>query len=744
MGEQGNHTAQYIAADPEEFQPLSAQIPSPFKGGRLVFGDICADLPGGGGRLSERFERSGLAEARADLLVLRGAGKQFAERVETERELREKIPEGLPVLCLVGSTEGAREPELIRPKWAPAIELEPTLEELRSIELLGLLTARGGILNGSETHYELAGGSHVERYVRLRNALQCSHDTWRVIDWLLPYISENAQILLAHRGLGPLQIALEARVRELLDWKVEVHRLPRYDQTQSRAPHLPVSMESDETRPQLIIVGVDQIGESGAKKGERGQTFEHSGYAGATRVCLLDTSFPDPGPDAFLHIPIERRQSGCELCAAKVPLTRIDPDSERLTPTAAARLPLQVKKPDIRSENDFWRIVDRTSAAQVHVNQRYEDPASNVGRRHRGFDLNVGKLLEDPVFRAEARDGLGHLRPEDGNCAVVIPEHALSDQLGELAEHALGVSSEAVHVVPRLNPAEGLDTKALECSRLILLDDMLVTGATVVGISSKLTKLLGNKKYGELDVRCFVVLNCAATENRVRGVISNLTPGSGESDGLLHHCRRVPLPPTTAQCPWCAERERLERMTGSRLGELHPDFLEDRLDALRQTPLARISPLADPPDQLEDSLLGDISPHTALVRWASAFQCKRDKLRTADEPQPPSYYVDAGFVVLRWKDGPQCGGILRPAEPSEVRYSLQEERFEEEWNLKAADMSLDKLAEFGWAAIEGKLTPPSVDLVRQTLVQRASEDPAIAAFATALEELELTPAAQAA
>jgi hypothetical protein len=59
-------------------------------------------------------------------------------------------------------------------------------------------------------------------------------------------------------------------------------------------------------------------------------------------------------------------------------------------------------------------------------------------------------------------------------------------------------------------------------------------------------------------------------------------------------------------------------------------------------------------------------------------------------------------------------------------------------------MSLDKLAEFGWAAVEGKLTPPSAELVRQALAQRVTEDPAIAAIATLLGELELTPAAQAA
>ena len=193
-----------------------------------------------------------------------------------------------------------------------------------------------------------------------------------------------------------------------------------------------------------------------------------------------------------------------------------------------------------------------------------------------------------------------------------------------------------------------------------------------------------------------------------------------------------------------AERERLEGTTGSSLGKGHAQFLKGRLEALQQMPLVKTYPLVNPPERLEDSLLGNISPHTALVRWASAFQAKRDKLRTPDEPQPPSYYVDLGFVVSRWKDGPQCGGILRPAEPSEVRYSLQEESFEEEWNLKAADMNVDKLAEFGWAAIEGKLTPPSAELVRQTLAQRADEDPAIAAFTTVLEDLGLTPAAQAA
>lgn len=744
MGTPGNQTAQYFLADPQEPQPISVEVPSPYREGRIVLADFCADLPGTRGKISAHFATSGLGESLGDVLVLRGAGRQFKERIDADPDLRRLLPEGHPVLCLYGNGDAERRPQLESPRWAAAPEPEPTLEDLRAIELHGLLEARGGILQGPEAHYELPGGAHVETYVRLRNALEAQHDCRRMIDWLLPELTNGCQILIAHRGLGAFQIALEARLRELFDWEVEIHCLPRYDQSQGRDSHVPVSMEPDESRRQVVVIGVDTRAREGRGIGAREQRLNGSGYATASKVCLVDTTHPLAASDAFLHLPVEKCvEDDCERCKESEPaLASIDPDEETLTPTGK-REQLKVTQPDVEEDKDFWQIVERAGAARVHVDQRYEAPNKPGAKRHRPFDLDVGRLLGDEEFRGECIVKLGHLRAYDGDCVVLIPDHERAEELRRLAEVALELPPAAVHVVPRLDPTRGLDAADLERNRLIILDDMLWTGATVIGMVSKLKNRLSPERFSQIDVRAFVVLNCAATEDRVRGVISNLTPGSGRSKRLLQHCRRVPLPREKELCPWCSEVKWLEGSLKERLQALHPAYLESRLKVLKEAPAASLSPLADA-ETLIDTFLGDISSETALVRWASALQGKRAKHRKPGEPQPPGYYVDASFIAMRWKDWAQCAGILRVASEGEVRYALQEESFEEQWAIKAPDMKLSTLAEFGWAAIEGKLTAPSAELVRQTLEENRGKDPALAAFADLLRVEEPAPAAQAA
>ena len=96
MGTPGNQTAQYFLADPQEPQPISVEVPSPYREGRIVLADFCADLPGTRGKISAHFATSGLGESLGDVLVLRGAGRQFKERIDADPDLRRLLPEGHP------------------------------------------------------------------------------------------------------------------------------------------------------------------------------------------------------------------------------------------------------------------------------------------------------------------------------------------------------------------------------------------------------------------------------------------------------------------------------------------------------------------------------------------------------------------------------------------------------------------------------------------------------------------------
>ena len=728
MGEQGNQTAQYFVADPHEPGPISVEVPSSYVGGRLILADLCTDFPGAKD-LSGRFERSGLGGGRADLLVLRAADTRFVERIDASDELRRHIPEGQPVLCLVGNADAQGRPAVIRPSWATATEHEPTLEDLRAIETLGLLRGRGAILAAPQTHYEVGSGAHVRTYVRLRNALDSSRDCRRIADWLLPSITDGCQVLIAHRGLGVLEATLEARLGKLFKGSVEIHRLPRYDKSEGRNPHVPVSMDADESRDQVIVIGVDtRTGGSRGHGGERERTLDSYGYAGATKLRLVDTTYPDPATEAFAHVPIERHHAfSCTYCdESDWALCGIDPDEEIPTPVAAKRTQLKVSMKGMREDKDFWKIIDKTGAAAVHVDQRYEHPQTRRPRRHRAVDIDVGKLLDDPGFYLKCKEQLALAQPQD--CVVLIPDHETAPALKQLAEYTLPPQGTSVHIVPRLDPVQAVGEARLDHDRILLLDDMNVSGATMGWLVGKLKAHFSPERFAQIDLRGFVVLNCAPSDEELKELTGDFIPGD-TGEARFKWCHRIPLPHPSEPCPWCAELKLLDETLRSSLEDSHAEFLSGRIGQLQERPLRKLSPVADAPKTLYGTFIGNIKATTAFVRWASALQERRAEVQTPGEGQFPSYYVDAGFVAAQWTDGPQCAGILRTASEKEVRYTSQEGAFERKWQDRSPDMQLAKIAEFGWAALEDKLTGPSAALVMQTLVEKAEEDPAIAAYA---------------
>jgi hypothetical protein len=612
---------------------------------------------------------------------------------------------------------------------------EPSLDDLRAIEMHGLLLGREAIMEPPTGHYELSSGAHVRRYVRLRNALESPRDCRRICDWILPSIPDGSQIMIAHRGLGVLEATLEACLTGRSKGKTEVHRLPRYDESETRDSRVPVSMKPDESRDQVIVIGVDaRASDPLHPGGEREKALNRFGFAGATKLCLVDTTSPDRATDAFVHVPIERHHaSECNYCDVAADgervLQKIDVDDEIPEPVEKRRTMVKVDMPGMRDTTELWQLIDRTGAATVHVFERYEHPGTREMCRHRAVDIEVGKLLGNPKFRAQCQEKLSQAQAED--CLVLIPDQECAPALKALAEAALPHPNTSVHIVPRLDPAATVGASLVERDRILLLDDMIASGATMGWLAEGLKVHLGSARFAEVELSGFVVLDCSPSDAELNTVRSHFTPG-GPGETHFTACERIPLPHPDDRCPWCEERERLQSKTRPELQDAHSEYFTRRISELEETPLRQISPVSSAPTKIDGTFVGNVSAPTAFVRWASALQSKRGQVQVPGEGQPPSYYIDAGFILSHWRDWAQCGGILRTASESELRYTSQEQSFERAWQEKASRMELAKLAEFGWAAFEEKFTAPSVSLVLKTLEERAGEDDAIAALAAIL------------
>lgn len=724
MTEQGKFGVRYFLADPQTANPISVEVPVTYAGGSLVFIDLSTDFPESE-TLASSFARTGFGYAGADLLVLRCGSGRFAKRIETSDEVQRSLAEGQPVVCLVGDMGNGEGPALVRPSWSPPAKCEPTPAELRAIEMHGLLLGRRAIIEAPDIHYELAGGDHVRRYVRLRNALESPRDCQRICDWMAPSIKKGSQVIVAHRGLGTLEATIGQR------FGVEVHRLPRYDEVETGDPHVPVSVKPDESRPQVLVIGVDtRTSDPLSPGGEREKSLNSYGFAEATRICLVDTTDPGPATDsAFAHLPIERHPAtDCEYCNRSDPRTlcRIDVDEEIPEPLVEPRRAVAVDKGIIEQDIAFWKLVDRTDAAAVHVNRHYEHPQTKERVRHRSADLDVSKLLADTQFYAECQTLLSEVQPED--CLVLIPEHETADALEKLAKAALP-NPTAVEIVPRLDPAKAIGPALREYERIVLLDDMIASGSTMRRLKANLRSYLGPTRFAEIDLRGFVILNCAPNKDVVNSVRAVFTGESGETHFSWR--ARVPLPHPGDGCPWCEEQRRLERQAARDRSALHSSYVARRIADLSEMPLRTISPVQSAASTVEGTLVqGKLSATAALLRWASATQAVRAK--AAEESGKGTYYINAAFTYDRWQDWPQCAGILRIASRSEMRSSYQDDDFETYWNQGETDLKADKLAEFAWAAIEEKLPARSAELVLRTLDEKADEDPALQAMAEML------------
>lgn len=692
----------YYCAQPQGF----AEVDSTYKGARMILADFRSEHLDAD--LATLYEASGLADLPSDVLILRGADEQFARQVNEDGALAQRITDKR-VLCVTGSTDPNNPWPDFRPiDWAVPAIVHPPIAAVRSLELLGLLEARGAILEEEHVHYELpTSGWHVSRYVKLRKAISDPDDAGRVADWLLPQMTDGCQVVISHRGLGTLKGSLRSQALQRFGWEVAVYDLPPYSD-KSKDPHLPENLPERSGEERFLIIGVDF-------DGTRGNHVRSRGFQDAAAVALVETHPNAASSPAWIHVPAARcHPRDCEPCqSGKSRVDLIDPDDEERRPRDD-RQELTVTDEIIREREEFWQFVDEASAALVHTAHSYGDDPTGPERRDRSVDIDVPKLLEHDAFGPRCRAQLADLPPPD---CILIPRHEATAALKDLAISAFEeIDESAIFDVPRSGELGDAGRAAFRAKRVLLLDEMLVTGATLKRLIGGLKACEDEERFADLDLYGFVVLNGAATD-RISKNVKNRFKKRGERNSRLHEAARVYLPPPSDGCPWCKERRLLTKFRAS-LGEEHGEAVDRRLTVLDDTPFSGLSPVNDASDRVIGTVAGDMSATTAILAWASGLQQARAKAA-------PRRYLRLD-QTLSWRDWSQYAGILRLATEDEVRYGPHEDEFIAAWQQETEQLSSDRLAEFAWAAAEGKLTPKSAAAVLETLSEMESDDPALA------------------
>lgn len=698
---------------------------------RILFIDPRSELTrltAGAVFLDQRFD-----DEEFDSIVFRG-GQGFDEALNYDRTLA-RVGAQLPVWCLTsgGNRYSERAPRLTVPIWARHAKKPPSMTLLREIETQGILYARGSVLGGGPDHFETASGIHQERYVRIRDALLGDAlDCERLADWMMAYLHSGAAVCGDRPTLIPLVQAVALLARKRLGWDVPI--VTRH----GRGTELAVEqLRAVGARHKLVIIGVD----SRATQASDFRMLASERGGRVTTVCIADITDGQPASEErFAHIPIARWQpSKCPKCADGATFFSVDLKSEDTSPHYP-RDPVDLTIDAIKADAAFWRQVHHTRAIRLHLDGPYHD-AQRQQQRHRPIDIDVAALLGHPAFRRSCLEKLGDMPAPDH---VIVVEHDATEALISLALQAYpGLRRDEITIATRPLSGDELDPRlvdrVLTAKRTLVLDDALITGATMLQLMDNLRAACGNQRWARVEIFGFVPLSCPSGALDQRQVANAFRRPHRRVERRFQCAKQIYLPPSD-ECPWCQESRLMDRLRDS-----VPEFdhlIDARVEALRQ-PVSATTMVFDhrqrevvrPP--VIDAIGDAVSDGVAFAAFSSAAQKLKQQIASDD---PPKAYVRLGHVIENWWGPAVFAGILRTLGQTELKYVGQEGRFREAWNRRSVALSTDELKEFAWAAILDKLTLGSIAVVQQTLQSRQGQDPVLDLMAELLR-VKLGPVA---
>jgi len=665
----------------------------------------------------------GYLNAGYDTIVLRG-GLGYGQIVDQDQIRDLRCSSALLVVESSADPED-RGPRISTPAWAARPASPISAEQLRRIELWGLITGHGALLGEPSQHFQLPSGFHIESYLRLRDAFSNVYDYERIVDWLLPYVDASTRLLGDRPAIAALLQTLALTCMRRFGWDLTLRTLGPYPRTSGSVANTVDQLNHDE-HPILIVVGVDHAA-------RQEQELMMLSPDGTTSVCLVDITDSEPASStAFCYHPIRRweqdRGGSCTECGTRSTLNRIDPRTEDVLPNVLRR-PVKVTSRLVASRSALWKAVERTGALRIHDEARYND--GEVRRtRHRPIDIDMGALLQDVWFRTACIRELQKLERPD---QILLVENSVTHRLVSIARDAWDDEIEAiVSSGSRAELSRAVRSVLPSRERILFMDGSLVTGQTVNrAIDNVFTALRGRE--AEHEVHVFVGLCCpdtAAIPERLRRNLARFGDDP-EADRLRHVA--VAYLPDNASCTFCEEADLLRRMAMS--ATTTNPLIRQRIEQL-EGPLDSASLLFAAAPQRDDALVTiaqncEVSKATAYAAFASAAQEVRS---TINRDGSGTGYLDHAHAIARYPQAPMLAGILRTFGEEEINY-LRDSSGVVAGMLEAADdLDARALVEIGWAAVTDKLPLPLTRFVAAALRRRgAAHDPVVALMCMLLE-----------
>jgi hypothetical protein len=667
--------------------------------------------------LLNRLRELAIADS-ADALLIRGSGPSFAAEVEAEAGLAE-IVGSMPVVVVSGSWDPSGEPTLTSPNWSADLNASISLDAVRSGELSGMIRRSRALLRQEGVHYQLPSAAvHADAFIRLADAFQDPTDLVRMTDWVLPLVDERTGVIADTGSLLALLATIRAEAKVRFGWDIPIATMDEYPRSVDAVSAALSNFRAAGFDRLLCLVSVSSTG--AVVELVRNEDPQ-------AQIAVLVETDPsravDPGARAnnegqvhrFLDFPIERwpmdQSRSCAECPARNTMY-IDPETYELRADLEWK-PEPLDIGCIQRDRRFWEAVDRCAAVSLHVQSGLSEGARKR-TRHLAVALNIPALLGDTEFRDECLVALGEIPMPD---LILIPEHAAAESLAGLAEQRWG----AVRIeVVALGSVRDRAAIFSDVEHVLVMDDVLISGETLGRLRVELNAVETTR--GEpLDTWAYVVVARPwdrSTREAVGRRWSSPQDGAPPRRQLIYG-KEVLLPkPGADQCPWCREREMLERRLLG-LSDASRELAQRRLETLRASPLT--APLApggrESEHRTEGSIFGSLRPTAAFASASSHAQHLRE-----------SFYRQRGANTIRtlnrklmidaiWEPT-LFGATLRTLAPREVHDHAREGEVAEA--LAAQSPELGLLYEMATGVSEGKLPTAAV----QACITGAGLDPA--------------------
>lgn len=691
----------------------------------LVFDPMLETAPPVPGAFGNRFRDLTLGWLEnADLIVLRGSGTDFVPTISSDlafqEEFREKVK---PVVALV-SRRGQDHvaPGFERLAGIIPFNLAGLLPTVREAEIVSLLRLSGAVLEaGDPYHFVLPAGPHTPKFLRIADALQDLASVRRIAEWILPHLSSNSAILADTRSLTSLLLQIQGMMRE--DGQdsgspISIDSFPAYPRDRQDFGNTVAEFEL--RNPGKEVIFLLSVNSSGTLLS---QMKERAADRGGGVVVVCDTRCEeDPGDVVVLsRMPIERWNPGsngkCPKCDDFLNIL-IHPSSfERIGNPRFEPVPVNLDP--IRENEWFWESAEATDAVRLH----YRAPYGNGFDRHFAIYVDVAKLLSAAEFRSRCLEALSTLpRPK----IVLITEHAAADAIRSLIDQRFaegwGESSDvpSVHVLPTTADLEPLLGELKGDEWVLIADDALVAGTTLRTWRQKIHAITRSRE-DVINLAGFVALARPHSKDAMRSV-RNLYIENKDGKGELHlkwgACVYMPAPDID-DCPWCTEY-RILNWFGNKLQGVAKDFADRRLDQLRTGDL-RVPLMTDPDLEksgmnlhTEGSFFGRLRPVTAMAAATCAAHALSVSLGESLN-RGVVQQVDTAHFIGSFFENVFHAGVLRTVPRRQIFSPELETRLSQElaqWPQLARDQGFTEiagfLAEFGWAAVNGKLPRVSV------------------------------------